>query len=324
MKKKKCLLCEKKKGTRLCERHNNEFICPLCCSKDRNANCDGCHHYAEAKKYAAAKSNKSEVKHFIAEINEEVEDAVDHALTQVGKGDIEKGEFIITELEKKHPRNHNVLYGLGVVHAFKEQHDKAIEYFNKAISIFPFLLEAHFNKGIAYQQKLDIGNMIKSFKEVIAIGDPDDNIVKMAKTSIFEMEQSILKNSGIDLDMYIRSQEEFNEAFSSMEKQEWQNAIDGFNNCLSKNKEHPQSYGNIGICYGHLGKINLALAAFDNALKIDPDYEPALINKLIVESLKEGQTLAGKPDFQITEYYKDYPHKKKSLVKSTLERIAGK
>lgn len=304
MKKMKCIICTQRKGKRVCRLRNNEIICSLCCAESRNSDCEGCLHYAEVKQYNASKTKEHESKHFIAEINEEVENSVDQALALVEKGNIKKGEAIISGLMNTYPRNHTVYYGLGVVNAFKEQYDEAIKYFDKAIDIFPYFIEAHFNKGVTYQKKLDVGNMIRTFRKVVAIGSPKDNIVKQAKKFIEEMGQSVKKTDGIDLETYIEAEEKFNEAFSYMEKNEWEKAILGFKACLVKNKRHPQSYGNMGICYGQIGQKEKALAAFDRALEIDPSYGPALINRMAVESLKEGEKLE-QANFQSVEYYKD-------------------
>ena len=82
--------------------------------------------------------------------------------------------------------------------------------------------------------------------------------------------------------------------------------------------DHPQSYGNMGICYARLGRKQEALAALDKALELDPDYEPALLNREIVTSLAEGEKLQ-QNRLESVEYYKDYTFKKQSL----LERLAG-
>ena len=321
MKKKKCVVCKQKKGRRLCKLHNNEIVCSLCCAEYRNSDCKDCLYYVSAEQYFASKVKKSEPKHFIAEINEEVEKTVDQALAIVSKGDIEKGQAIISELMKEHPRNHNVYYGLGVVNAFKEQYDEAIEYFDKSIDIFPYFIEAHFNKGVAYQKKLDIGNMIKAFKEVVRIGNPKNDIVKQAQSFIEELGQHIKKTHGIDVETYLETGKRFEEAFSCMKKQEWAKAIDGFKECLIKNKNHPQSYGNIGLCYAHLGQKEQALAALDKALEIDPTYEPAIVNRIAIdENLEEGKKIE-QSKFQSIEYYKDYPLKKKSLVQSIFQKL---
>lgn len=315
MKKKKCVLCTQKRGRRICKLHSDEMVCSLCCAKSRGSDCEGCVHYEAAEQYAASKARKPKPKHFIAEINEEVENTVDRALALVEKGAIEKGEAIILKLKKDHPRNHTIYFGLGVVSAFKKQHDEAIKHFDRAIDIFPYFIEAHFNKGVAYKEKLDITNTIESFKEVVAIGDPGDELVQQAKKFIDDMEQHIVKTIGIGLEIYLECEKKFNEAFSYMEKQEWEKAIEGFKTCLAKNKKHPQTYGNIGLCYAYLGQKEQALAAFDKALKIDPDYEPALLNRMAIESLKEGEGLE-RANLQFIEYYKDYPLKKRSLIQS--------
>ena len=320
MKKKKCVECMQKKGKRSCKKNNDEFICPLCCGMSRNPDCKECRYYEESKIYDKIKSSRYSTKPFIAEINEEVDNIVDQALSFVEKGNIKKGEAIISELLKDHPGNHTIFFGLGVVHAFKEEFDEAIKYFDKAIDIFPLFAEAHLNKATAYQKKMDLENMIKSYKEVVAVGNPNDNIVKQAKGILVDMELHTLKTYEIDLETYIKCEAIYKNAFSCMEKKEWVNAIKGFKACLSKNKKHPQSYGNLGICYAKLGQKDLALEALHLALEIDPNYEPAIINKIAVESLQEGEKLDSDPN-QSIEYYKEYPLKKKSLIKDVYKKM---
>jgi tetratricopeptide (TPR) repeat protein len=57
----------------------------------------------------------------------------------------------------------------------------------------------------------------------------------------------------------------------------------------------------MGICYAKLGNKEAALAAFEKALEIDPDYEPAIRNKAATEELNEGQRLSR--DLKVTRYY---------------------
>jgi len=320
MKKRKCVICAINKGKRVCRLHNNEIICSLCCVKQRNEDCKDCRHYMEVKKYSESKSIKTENKKFIAEINPDVKETVDQALVLVEKGNIKKAKSILDKLNKIHRRNHSVLYGLGVVHAFKKQHDEAIEYFNRAIDIFPYFVEAHFNKAVAYKEKMDMANMIRSFKEVVAVGDPDDNMIKRAKKFLVETDRHLKKTDGIDLETFLEAEEIFKEAFSCMKNKEWGMALEKFHKSRDKNKANIQTYGNMGVCYAQLGRKEEALAAFDKALEIDINYEPARMNKMAVESLKEGETL-GKFEYSSVDYYKDCFVKKKSLIKSILHKL---
>ena len=171
MKKKKCELCSKAKARRKCKRQNQEFICSRCCADMRDSACEGCPYFADAKRYRASKAPKAKRKEFIIEINEEVEAAVDNALALVERGNVRKAERIFENLQANHPKNYMVNYGIGVVNAFKQNYDQAIVYFTRATEIFPYFIEAHFNKAVAFKNKLDVKNAIRSFKEVIEIGD---------------------------------------------------------------------------------------------------------------------------------------------------------
>lgn len=324
MKKKKCVVCGKNRARRVCKLHNNKTVCSVCCAETRNSNCEDCQYFKTARQYLASKTKQSKVKHFIIKIDEKVETAVDQALALVEKGSIKKGRAIITNLRKDNPGNHMVHYGMGVVHAFSGENDQAIECFDKAIDIFPYFTEAHFNKGVACQKKMDIGNTIKAFREVVATGDPKDGMVKDARDSISKVEKNVLETSGIDLETYLGCQKKFDKAFSHMKNRKWQKAIDGFKACLIKNKKHPQSYGNMGLCYAQLGQKAEALAAFDKALELDPNYEPAKFNRMAVESLEEGEKLKVSDEMDSIEYYKDFTLKKRSFMWHILKKLVGK
>lgn len=320
MKKRKCELCTKNKARRTCKIYQDKLICSSCCADLRNTACSGCRYFEAATQYHSSKVQESSHKRFIVEVNEVVERKVDSALGLIERGKIREARDILTELKKKHPKNYQVIYGLGVTHAFEGQLDDAINYFTRATDIFPYFIEAHFNKGIAYKKKFDLRNMVKSLKKVIEIGNAQDETVQQAKDLVSSLENEILKNQNINLDDFFEAQDKFEMAFSHMEKGEWQNAISGFKECLNINQNHQQSYGNLGLCYAQLGQRAKAITSLDKALEIDPKYEPARLNKAMIEGLQEGE----KPNvkqFQSIEYYKEFPLRKKSLIKSIYEKM---
>ena len=320
MKMPKCALCRNNRAKRKCQIYQDKFICPSCCAELRNKECEECRHYQAAKQYQSSKSQKPVRKDFIMEVNEKVENAVDKALELLERGKAEKAREILNELEKKHPRNHMVMYGLGTVHAIEGQYDDAIKYFTKATDIFPYFIEAYFNMGVAYKNKFDIGNAVRAMNKVIEIGDSEHEQVQQAKELISEVENQLRKTTGMTLDQYFISQDKFDTAFSHMENGKWEEAIFGFKECLKVHEDHPQSYGNLGICYAQLGQKAKAIEAFDKALEIDPKYEPAIANKVMVERIQEGEKLHF-AQFKSIEYYKDYPLKKKSYLESLFKKF---
>jgi len=72
-----------------------------------------------------------------------------------------------------------------------------------------------------------------------------------------------------------------------------------------------QSYGNLGICYACLGEKESALSYFDKALEIDPNYQLAASNRLLVEKLEKDEKLT-LPEIKSVNYYVDYLKKLKS------------
>lgn len=312
MKKKKCTICLQVKGRRLCKIKEKSLICSRCCAEIRNSrSCSGCSHYAQTEKYAVEKMKKSNFREFTAKIDPEVDKAVDNALLFVENGNIAKGEELLTGLIEKYPDFYIVQYGIGTVQAMKGNYSDSIVHFDKCLEIFPYFVEAWFNKGASYKNLLDVGNAIKSFQKVIELGNREDHFVNTAHEFLRDMGASIFRDTGLSLDLYIHSMEEFDEAFSKMHNREYELAIVGFQKVLSLNKNHAQSFGNLALCYSFLGKKQQALLAFDKALEIDPKYEPALKNKAILLSLKDEEKM---PNNQIetVEYYKEVVEAKSS------------
>jgi tetratricopeptide (TPR) repeat protein len=308
MKKNICLVCLKIRGKRLCKLREKSFVCSHCCAEIRNIDCEGCSHYIQAEKYSLEKKEKSQFSEFTAIFDPEINDAVDKALAMVERGNIEAAEKSIIDLMKNHSNLHIVQYGMGTVLAMKGQYAASIVHFDNSLKIFPYFVEAWFNRGNSYKFLCNVGEAIKSFQKVIEFGNPREDFVKAAEELVDHMEKSISKDTGLSLDQYLKSIDDFNKAFSTMQKREYTSAIKEFENVIILNKTSPQTYGNLGLCYAFLGQQEQAIAAFDQALKIDPNYAPAITNRATVLSLENGEKL---PDDHVltVEYYKDILNK---------------
>ena len=300
----KCIICNRNKGKRGCKIYDDRLICPRCCGENRGGQCEGCRYYHEGNRYQAAKKESPHRKEFVIEINEEIDDAVDQAMAAVEKRKFSKAKKILSGLIREHPKHHMVLYGMGVFFAMQEQYDKAIDYLKKAVKVFPLFIEAHYNLAIAYKSIYDIANMVKALRNVIELEEPGTEYYDNAQDLIRMMEQMMRKNDGVGLEAFINGQDEFDRDFNLMEKGDWKGAIKGFERAIRWNPAVPQPYGNMGICYAKLGKRAAALAALEKALEIDPNYEPAIINKDATERLKDGQCLS--VDVKTMRYYGEY------------------
>ena len=93
-----------------------------------------------------------------------------------------------------------------------------------------------------------------------------------------------------------------------------------FAQVLATQKDHVQSHGNMGIAYAGLGNRQQALECLDKAIELDPGYEPAMVNRLAIASLKDGEEL---PDFDRRElnYYSEFKLRGKSYVQHLVDEL---
>jgi len=247
---------------------------------------------------------KTGFRDFIVEIDPEIDAAVDRALAVLESGNVAEAEELMKRLVRESPRFHIVQYGMGVVHALKEEYEDSIIHFDKAIKIFPYFTEAWFNKSSSHKQLFQVADSIKSSRKVVELGDPEDRCAKEAKRFLRDIEKQIAKDSCLDIDSFLANMEAFEAAFKKMENGAFGEAIKGFQRVLEKDPKHVQSFGNLALCHSFLGKRQEAQDAFDQALLIDPAYAPALQNRALLLSLPEGKNLPHKK-FKTIEYYQN-------------------
>jgi len=267
------------------------------------------------------KRKKPRSKPFVARMDPEVNEAVDQALAMFDQGRMRAAEKIILELHRKHPDIHTVQYAMGLVCVAKGLYEESIPFFDRAIAICPYLVEAWFNKGAAHQKQLEVGEAIGAYQKVVELGNPEEDFVRHARDVLRRFEQHLRKDEGLTLAAYLKGKDIFDKAFAAMERKEWEKALKGFQEVAAMNPRHTQSHGNMGICYGQLGRRQEALAAFDKALALDPEYAPALQNRRIVSSLEEGEAL--KADIEPVDYYTEAFRKSGSAQAPGRKRAAA-
>ncbi|MEN8255417.1 MAG: tetratricopeptide repeat protein [Verrucomicrobiota bacterium] len=293
--KKKCPVCNQGKPRRDCHLKGDETICSRCCAEMRGNPCGDCPHYIEALRHEAERwrANNLPDGHFIAEINPEAQDAVDAALDLALDERFDEAFEDMEKLVGEYPRNHDVCYGMGTLYGMAGNHGESVEWFKKAVAILPYFPEAHFNMAVAYQKICQLGSMAEAFRKAVEYGDPEEEYYQSAKSQLEHMAKVIMENEGVDLDSYIASSREFNRAFELMEERRWEAALDGFRAAIACHDRNAPTHGNMGLCLANLGHKADALAELDRALEIDPEYEPAMTNRLVVEQMVEGHPLEG-------------------------------
>ena len=308
----KCPKCGDGKPKRICHRENDAEICSACCASMRDIDCGNCIHYAEAQKHEAQRSRTARppAGPILMEVNPELDDTINAALEEAQQGNPSVARARLLSLWPQHPRSYALAFGMGVTYAIQGTHNKALEWFDQAIAINPYGIEAHYNKACAHQKQYELVECARAYQKVITLGSPDDLEVSQARSFIADMTKSILKHEGLPLEDYLISNEHFNHAFELMENNEWQRALKSFRASAALHERNASCHGNMGICLAHLGQKAAALAELNRALEINPSYEPALSNRLLVEAMQEGHPMKNIPTQSTNYTLEDFLKKK--------------
>ena len=72
----------------------------------------------------------------------------------------------------------------------------------------------------------------------------------------------------------------------------------------------------MALCYAYLNEEKKAIEAFDKAIALDPNYEPAIINKEIFkQTIVKGLSFSEmQSEVKVIEYMKDYSSKDNKLL----------
>lgn len=243
-------------------------------------------------------------------------DRVDMALELVEDGDLRSAKKALETLEKKHGDSAALQFSLGVVAIAEERYPEAAAHFEKTVAIRPDFVDAYINLALAYKMQDRMPEMVQALRQVIKRGKRGSDEVDQAKKMLNGLED-ILKDDGISLDDYLETSYYFELGMDRMESGDWEDALISFRKGLDLNPNDHQSYVNMGICYGFLGKKQQAMKALDRSLALVPDYEPAHLSRSIIKGMKEGETLTRK--LKSVNYYKDYPQGEGGLFLDYLE-----
>jgi tetratricopeptide (TPR) repeat protein len=315
----KCVHCHARKGKRSCQINGGQHICPQCCAATRRDDCAGCGYFAATQAYQRDKSLQN--KRCNTNIMPDVDRQCSQALALAERGKVTKAQDVLAKLEQEHPGYHTILYGLGVCHALQDRIDEAIPFLKRAVEVHPLFAEAYYNLASAYLKQADLPNAVQACRDAIKVDGERGEIGSQARDRLNFLETIIGQHQGMNLSTYVRSQEVFQKGYQALRDNRFQDAVSLFNQVLAIDSHHVQSHGNIGMAHAGLGNKTKALEHLDRAVELDPEYEPALLNRIAVEQMTEGEPLPVDHSKENVHYYRDYTLKGRSRIREVLQSL---
>ncbi len=254
-------------------------------------------------------------------LSPEIDEEVDLALELFEQSQFSIAELKIKQLLERYPDYHQTNYAMGVIEIQNKNFDEALIYLNKTTDIYPIFSEAFYNKALIYKEKADLAMMASEFISLMKIEDSSSELYKTAK-KFTDMVVANFEN--VTIEEYIKSDELFKKAFDYLNIKDYPKAKEYFEKSIVFCDEVVQTHGNLGLCCAALGQKEEALEHLNKSLEIDPQYEPSIIHKSLVNSRSADELKAyfrAVKKVENIRYYKDYEPEKKSLTKRFLKKI---
>jgi tetratricopeptide (TPR) repeat protein len=167
-------------------------------------------------------------------------------------GDTAKAISSMETAVEQDPQYYAAYLQLGILYAAKKD-PLAESYYNNALRVDPRSTEAMYNKGKFYQDMQNWNAAIATYNDLLKI-DPN------YKYASFNLGVIHLVNLKV-----------------------YEEALKYFNNAIAADSEYKEAYYGRGTCYQAMGDVKRAAADYQQALVIDPQYEPA---RIALKSLK--------------------------------------
>jgi tetratricopeptide (TPR) repeat protein len=159
------------------------------------------------------------------------------------------GFYLWTYVIEKEPEKVSIAYtNLGSFFANREQLDKAIENFDKAIALNPTDYLAYSNRGAAFDKMGQLDKAIESYDRAVTL-NPNDF------TAYY--------NRGITY-----------ERMGQLKK-----AIEDFEQAIALNPNNYMAHNNMGILYSRTGMYDRSIESFNHSIDLNPDYAIAYNNR---------------------------------------------
>jgi len=172
-------------------------------------------------------------------------------------------------------------YNCGAIYYEKEEYDKAVSSFAKAIERDPKFVNAYIYRGLSYDKAKNYENAISDYSKAIEL-DPKktlayknlgltyDHMREYAK-AIYNYTKVIEINPQDENAFYYRG-------VSYDDSGKYDLAIKDLTKAIKLDSNDEYNYNYRGVSYEHSGKYEKAISDYKEAIKIDPDYIMAYNN----------------------------------------------
>ncbi len=182
--------------------------------------------------------------------------------------------------------NEEILRNLGKSLVKTQQYDEAIKVFEKSIKLKPNNVDSFFSLGFIYLQKGKYLESIDNFKKTAELKN-DKYEVYYNLGVVYDLLGN-LDESKKNYILAIKLNNKYAIAINNLatifiRQKKYKEAVKTLQMCLSIEPNFIQALTNLGVAYQGLKKFKDAINSYDNAIAIQPNFPKALVQKLFLK-----------------------------------------
>jgi tetratricopeptide (TPR) repeat protein len=196
-------------------------------------------------------------------------------------GDVEKAEELLESQVVRNEGEPELWLELGAFYHGKEDFEKAVRAYRKALELRPDLVPAYLGLGVARRRLGDVDGAISDLRKGFQL-DPRDREIGFNLATIYHLDKGMVEEAmAIYKELLAMDPRDpavlHNLGLALMEKGEKDEAISKIREALSIEPDNPYIMTSLGVALSSVGKDEEALSMWEKALKIDEDFVPALL-----------------------------------------------
>lgn len=178
------------------------------------------------------------------------------------------------DIIRKYPDNFLALNSLGVEYMLKGNHDKALEYFNKATNVAPYNYKGFYNRALLHLKNNNPKRAIEDLNKVLSMYDYNKAYIARASAYYAVMDYD---KARADARTVVYKEPKNSKAYFVLgncdnDQNNLKNAVDFYNRAIHLDQENADYYFKRAIAFGKMQKFNDCILDLESTLKLKPDY----------------------------------------------------
>ena len=177
-------------------------------------------------------------------------------------------------------------YSLGHAYQTRKQVDKAIKEYKTALKIQPDYFDAHVNLGRAYVEQNNYSEAVYEYRKALEL--KQDRAILHYNMGIVYDKMREDKKALLHFKKALELQPDYHEVYSALggffiTRQDTKGAEYYWTKAIEVKPDYVQGYANLGSLYANLGNFKLARFYWQKALDINPNYKKVLNDLYLLE-----------------------------------------